>query len=325
MTRYARQTALPEMDETGQARLRAAHVLVVGAGGLGVPVLQYLAGAGVGRITVMDGDRVEETNLHRQPLYRMADLGRLKAEAAVASLRDLNPDVTFHAVTDWLDPVNATAHVGQADLVLDCADTFAASLTLSDTCRDLARPLISASALGMGGYVGGFCGGAPSLRAVFPDLPQSAATCATAGVMGPVVGMIGAAQAQMALSVLLRLSPSPLGQMLRIDARTWRSAAFRFDSAPEPEFAPRFVAASDLRPDDVIVDLRAEAPAPFHPDARHLPPERLSELAPGAAPRVVLACRTGLRAFHAAEALSSRWEGRIGLLAVPPDTTAQDG
>ncbi|MCR9147916.1 MAG: HesA/MoeB/ThiF family protein [Rhodobacteraceae bacterium] len=321
MTRYARQIALPEMGEDGQARLRAAHVLVVGAGGLGVPVLQYLAGAGVGKITVMDGDRVEVTNLHRQPLYRMADLGRPKAEAAMAHLQDLNPDVTLHAVPDWLDPVNAREHVAKADLVLDCADTFAASFTLSDTCLDSARPLISASALAFEGYVGGFCGAAPSIRAVFPDLPQSAATCATAGVMGPVVGMVGAAQAQMAISTLLGLSPSPLGQMLRLDARTWRSATFRFDTAPEPEFAPAFVAASDLMPDDLIVDLRSEAAAPFHPAAHHLPPDRLSELTPGAAPRVVLACRTGLRAYHAAEALSARWDGRIDLLAVPPDAT----
>lgn len=318
MTRYARQTALPEMGERGQARLSTARVLVVGAGGLGVPVLQYLVGAGVGEITVMDGDRVEVTNLHRQPLYRMTDLGRPKAEAAIAHLRDLNPDVTLHAVPDWLDPANALAHVMQADLVLDCADTFAASLTLSDTCRDVGHPLISASALAFEGYVGGFCGGAPSLRAVFPDLPYSAATCATAGVMGPVVGMVGAAQAQMAISTLLGLSPTPLGQMLRLDARTWRSAAFRFDTAPEPGFAPAFVAATDLTPDDLIVDLRTEASAPFHPNAHHLPPERLSDLTPGAAPRVVLACRTGLRAYHAAEALSARWDGAISLLAVPP-------
>ena len=319
MTRYARQTALPELGAAGQARLRAAHVLVVGAGGLGVPVLQYLAGAGVGTITVVDGDRVEVTNLHRQPLYRMADLGRAKAEAAADALRALNPEVSCRAVMTWLDPANAADLVAAADLVLDCADTFAASLTLSDACRDMSRPLISASALGMEGYVGGFCGGAPSLRAVFPDLPRSAATCATAGVMGPVVGMIGAAQAQMALSTLAGLAPSPLGQMLRIDARTWRSAAFRFDAAPEPAFAPPFVAVSQIRGDDLLVDLRAEAPAPFHEAARHLPPDRLQDLTPDAATaRVVLACRTGLRAHHAAQDLASRWHGRIGLLAIPP-------
>ena len=196
MTRYARQIALPEVGPAGQDRLRAARVLVVGAGGLGVPVLHYLAGAGVGSITVVDGDRVEEANLHRQPLYRMDDLGRSKAEAAAQALRALNPDVVTQPQTRWLDPACAPDLVAEADVVLDCADTFAASLTLSDACRDADLPLISGSALGLTGYAGGFCGGAPSLRAVFPDLPQTAASCASAGVLGPVVAMIGAVQAQ---------------------------------------------------------------------------------------------------------------------------------
>ncbi|WP_135502045.1 HesA/MoeB/ThiF family protein [Roseovarius aestuariivivens] len=325
MTRYARQTILPEMGEAGQQRLRAAHVLVVGAGGLGVPVLQYLTGAGVGAITLVDGDRVEETNLHRQPLYRMSDLGRPKAEAATEAMRALNPDLTLHAVPSWLDPGNAAQLVAQSDLVLDCADTFAASFTLSDACMEQNRPLISASALGLTGYAGGFCGGAPSLRAVFPDLPRSAATCATAGVMGPVVGMIGALQAQMAISTLLGLSPSPLGQFLRFDASSWRSAAFRFDGAPEPAFAPPFIANSDLTSNDLIVDLRAEAPAPFHAQALHIPPENLSDLTPDTnTPRVILACRTGLRAQNAAEALHQRWPGPIGLIAIPDAPKTKD-
>ena len=319
MTRYARQIALPEVGPGGQDRLRAARILVVGAGGLGVPILHYLAGAGVGAITVVDGDRVEEANLHRQPLYRMDDLGLPKAEAAAQALCALNPDVVVRPEARWLDPACAPGLVADADIVLDCADTFAASLTLSDACRDAGRPLISGSALGLSGYAGGFCGGAPSLRAVFPDLPQTAASCASAGVLGPVVAMIGAVQAHMALAVMLGLMPTPLGAMLIFDAKTLHASRFRFDAATEPRRAHEFVAISQIRQDDLVVDLRAEAPAPFHPDAVHLPSERLTELTPSPdTARVVLACRTGLRAFNTARTLAERWHDPIGLLAIPP-------
>lgn len=317
MTRYARQIILPEVGAAGQAKLTAAHVLVVGAGGLGVPVLQYLVGAGVGRITLVDGDRIAAHNLHRQPLYRMDQLGRFKAEAAAEALAALNPDVTVTPVTTWLDPANAPALVAAADLVMDCADTFAASLTLSDTCMAAGKPLIAASALALSGYVGGFCGGAPSLRALFPDLPERGATCDTAGVMGPVVATIGAIQAQMGLSALLGLVPSPLGQLISFDAARWRCGGFRFDAAPEPAHPIPFLAASQITPDDLVIDLRTEEPAPFRADALHRALDPTFTPPPGAS-RVILACRTGLRAHHAGTALQSLWGGAIALLAVPP-------
>lgn len=318
MSRYARQTVLPQVGAEGQARLTAAHVLVVGAGALAVPVLQYLVGAGVGRITLVDGDQVALSNLHRQPLYRMDGIGSPKVRAAAEAMAALNPEVTLAPRAEWLTPANAPALLADCDIALDCADTFAASLTLSDEARAQGKPLISASALGLSGYVGGFCKDAPSLRAVFPDLPQSAATCATAGVLGPVVGMIGAAQAQMALSVLLGLSPSPLGQLLTWDGAQWRMSGFRFDSAPEPARAAGFIAESQIAPRDMVIDLRAEAPAPFSDQARHVPPEALPDLPlPADAPRIVLACRTGLRAHHAANTLRPRWPGEIALLALP--------
>ncbi len=318
MSRYARQIALPEVGEAGQERLRAAHVLVAGAGGLGVPVLQYITGAGVGTITLIDGDDVAQSNLHRQPLYRMQDIGRPKAEAAAEALGGLNPDVTLRPQVAWLTPDNAPGLVKDADLVLDCADTFAASFTLSDAAQAAGKPLISASALGMSGYVGGFCGGAPSLRAVFPDLPQSAASCATAGVLGPVVATIGALQAQMALAVLLGLDRSPLGRMMVLDASNWRMSDFRFDGAPEPDHPAPFIAADQIRPTDMVIDLRTELPAPFRTGALHLHPDDLQELAlPEVEARIVLACRTGLRAHNAGAALRERWAGDIALLALP--------
>jgi sulfur-carrier protein adenylyltransferase/sulfurtransferase len=319
MNRYARQIILPQMGAQGQARLARAHVLVVGAGGLGVPVLQYLCGAGVGRITLVDGDRIAAHNLHRQPLYRMDQVDAFKAEAAAQALAALNPDVAVDPVTQWLDPVNAAAMVGAADLVLDCADTFAVSLTLSDACMAAGKPLIAASALGMSGYAGGFCGGAPSLRAVFPDLPERGATCDTAGVLGPVVAMIGALQAQMGLSVLLDLIPAPLGQMISFDAARWRWGGFRFDAAAEPATALPFIAAAQIAPGDLTIDLRMEEARPFRADALHLDTAQVAALTPPPGTRrVVMACRTGLRAHHAGTALQHRWGGQIALLAVPP-------
>ena len=315
MTRYARQMVLPEIGTDGQDRLSRAHALVVGAGGLGVPVLHYLAGAGLGRITLVDGDRVAEHNLHRQPLYRMDQIGQPKAQAAADALAALNPDVTVQPVCEMLDPANAPALVAAADIVLDCADTFAASLTLSDICASLGKPLITASALSLSGYVAGCCGSAPSLRAIFPDLPQRGATCATAGVMGPVVGTIGALQAQMALAVALALTPSPLGQLVSVDARNWRMGGFRFDAAPEPAQPLPFIARSQTLPGDLLIDLRAEA-APFTPAARHIPPEDIATLDPPKGARVVLACATGLRAHNAGQTLQSRWPGDIALLAL---------
>lgn len=315
MNRYARQSILPEIGVLGQARLASAHVLVVGAGGLGVPVLQYLTGAGVGRITLVDGDHVAMHNLHRQPLYRHDQIGQPKAQAAAETLAGLNPKVRIDVCYDWLDPANAPALVGAADLVCDCADTFAASLILSDTCLASGTPLVTASALAFSGYAAACCATAPSLRAIFPDLPARAATCASAGVMGPVVGAIGALQAQMALSVLLGLTPSALGQLVSLDARTWHMGGFRFDTAPEPDRPLPFIARSQTQSDDLLIDLRSEA-APFCAAARHIPPEHVAKLDLPADIRVVLACATGLRAHNAGQALQSRWPGKIALLAL---------
>ena len=175
--RYLRQTILPEVGPEGQARLGAATVLVVGAGGLGCAVLQYLTAAGVGRLIILDHDRVEESNLHRQPLYRMSDLGQPKVHAAGAALQALNPGTRIEALFERLSSVNAMPLVSAADVVIDAADSFAVTYLLSDTCQRLRKPLVSASVLGLAGYVGAFCGGAPSYRAVFPELPRSAGSC----------------------------------------------------------------------------------------------------------------------------------------------------
>lgn len=321
MNRYARQMILPEIGTKGQARIRSARLLVVGAGGLGVPAVQYLAGAGIGQITLVDPDIVEASNLHRQPVYGPY-IGRPKAHALAEFAQTLNPEVEVIPHDVWLTPDNAPGLVADVDLILDCADSFGVSYLLSDTCMAMGKPLISASALGLSGYVGGFCGGAPSLRAVFPELPESLATCASAGVLGPVVGMFGLIQSQMALAVILGLQPSPLGLLIRHEMQGFQTQSFRFDTAPEPD-SPcfHFIAKSALGPDDFVVDLRdeVEAPRPVTPHAHRLRVEDFIPAGPCPNPgqRAVLACRTGLRAWRAADRLHAYWPGEIMLLADP--------
>ncbi|PZX57517.1 molybdopterin/thiamine biosynthesis adenylyltransferase [Cereibacter changlensis] len=324
MSRYARQIALPGFGAAAQDRLTRARLLVVGAGGLAAPVLHYLVGAGVGFLRLVDPDRVDLSNLHRQTLFRMAELGRPKVEAAAAAMNALNPEVRVEPHVAALDPANAAALAEGCDLVLDCADSFAASYILSDLCQAQGLPLLSASVTGREGYAGGFCGGAPSLRALFPDLPQRMGSCAETGVLGPVVGLVGALQAQMALAVLTGADPSPLGQLVTVDGARFRFGGFRFDGAPEPEHAPRFIAASEFSSGDLILDLRPEEEAPLaHPSAlrssvetlpetlRSLPPQRLAE-----ATRLCLVCRSGLRSWHGAERLLGLTDLPLALVAM---------
>ncbi|MEM7089964.1 MAG: HesA/MoeB/ThiF family protein [Pseudomonadota bacterium] len=316
MNRYARQMILPEVGTDGQASLTDARILVVGAGGLAAPALPLLTGAGVGHLTVLDRDVISLSNLHRQTLFTEKDCGQPKAETAAARCRALNGGVSVTAENTALTSANADGFVSGADVVLDCADSYAASYTLSDTCFKLGKPLISASVLGLSGYVGGFCGGMPSLRAVFPDAPDSGASCATAGVLGPMVAIMGAMQAQMALNLILGVAPSPLGYVVRLDARTLRTSGFRFDAAPEPAGHFPFVAASMLSAQDVIVELRdpTEAPTPAHPLARRVSLDTLKS-EPNKRKRLALCCATGLRAWRAAEQVTPDWPGEIVLVA----------
>ncbi len=319
MTRYARQIAVPAFGPAGQARLVASSALVIGAGGLAAPVLQYLVGAGLGRITLVDADTVSLSNLHRQTLFRMDDIGKPKVQAAKHHMAALNPNCNITALATRLDPANAERLCQGVDVVLDCADTFATSYVLSDTCSAMTLPLISASVVGIEGYVGGFCGSAPSLRAVFPDLPERLGSCDADGVIGPIVGIIGALQAQMALAVLAGLTPSPLGQLASFDADAFRFGGFRFDGAPEPATGFRFIAPSQTRQSDRVIDLRhADEPGPELPGATRILPADLTANALGSDTdrRIVFACRSGLRAWQSAEKCRAYWPGNISLMAL---------
>ncbi len=326
MNRYARQMILPEIGETGQQRLADARVLIIGAGGLGSPVLQYLVGAGIGHISIVDPDVVEQSNLHRQPLFDETYISQPKAEAAKTILANLNPDVTITPHVTALDAGNVAQLCAGIDLVFDCADSFAATYVASDHCYENKISLVSASALSANGYVGGFCGGSPSVRAVFPDIPSNLATCATAGVMGPVVGILGAMQAQMGLSILLGLEPSPLGKLISFDGIKFSTSAFRFDDAPEPDgIAFPFIAVSDISTDDYVVELRGtdEVATPITENADRLIADDFLETRPmpvSETTTTVFVCRSGLRAWKAAKHLNRWWNGPIALVAAGTST-----
>ncbi|WBV23781.1 HesA/MoeB/ThiF family protein [Pantoea piersonii] len=318
MNRYQRQQMLPEIGEAGQQRLRAARVLVVGAGGLGSTLLPLLAGAGVGYLRIWDDDAVELHNLHRQTLFTTADVGQPKALCAARALNERNRDCVTEARQQALRASTVARALEGIDLAIDAADSFAVTYTLSDACQPRHIPLISASVLGRQGYVGGFCGSAPGYRALFPQLPTSAANCNTAGVMGPAVATLGAMQAQMALSVLLGLTPSPLGSLVNCDFTQWHFRAFRFDDAQEPTqpLIP-FIDRDLLQADDCIVELRSreEAPHSVAAQVERILPEAIEAWQSPAGRRVVLVCASGIRAAKAASVLAQRGVMPLAIIA----------
>lgn len=315
--RYIRQMTLAEIGPAGQARLAAATALVVGAGGLGSSVLQILAGAGVGQIIIVDHDHVDISNLHRQPLYGMDDIGAPKVEAARDAVLRANPDIVVAATLERLTPASATALIEKASIVIDAADNFAVTYMLSDRCLAVGRPLISASVLGLSGYVGAYCGGAPSYRAVFPDVPEVAGNCASIGVLGSAVAVLGSLQAHLALHLLLDLKPGVLGRVVRFDGHTMQFGGFDFGDCPEPAHIAPFIGLADLEPEDIVVDLRGVAEAPILPrsDALRVSPADVELLAAAhGGARIVLCCRSGQRALRAAGRLQAM--GRVNLALV---------
>ncbi|KAJ5619898.1 hypothetical protein N7510_003882 [Penicillium lagena] len=211
--RYGRQMIVSQVALQGQLKLRSARVLLVGAGGLGCPAAQYLAGAGVGTIGLIDGDTVEASNLHRQVLHRTRNVGKYKVDSAIESLRDLNPHPTYIAHRTHLTPAEAPTIFREYDLILDCTDNPATRYLISDTAVLLGKPLVSASALRTEGQLmvlnnpprpPGDKSGGPCYRCVFPRPPpaDSVVSCADGGILGPVVGTMGVLQALEAIKVI---------------------------------------------------------------------------------------------------------------------------
>jgi molybdopterin/thiamine biosynthesis adenylyltransferase len=208
LERFARHIVLPEIGGAGQVRLAGAHVVLVGCGGIGSPALQYLAAAGVGRLTLIDDDRVELSNLQRQTVFGEDDLGRAKAEAAADWVRRFDASLVADAVVGRIAAGNAAGLVAGADLVLDGCDNFATRLAVSDACVAAGVPLTSAAVGRFQGQVGNFAGhlsGEACYRCFVGDAfdAEDCDTCAADGVLGAFVGMVGAFAAMAAVRVLL--------------------------------------------------------------------------------------------------------------------------
>ncbi|RFP66724.1 HesA/MoeB/ThiF family protein [Hymenobacter lapidiphilus] len=234
--RYRRHLQLAEIGEAGQLKLKAARVLVVGAGGLGCPVLQYLAAAGVGTLGIVDADVVDESNLHRQILFGPADVGRSKAETAAKVLARLNPLVRTEVHALRLDLGNVRALVEAYDVVVDGTDNFATRYLLNDACVLLGRPLVSGAIYKFEGQVSVFnYAGGPTYRCLFPVPPgaDEAPNCSATGVLGVLPGVVGTAQATETLKVLLGLGEVLSGRLWLFDALTFQTRTLRFARRPE--------------------------------------------------------------------------------------------
>jgi molybdopterin/thiamine biosynthesis adenylyltransferase/molybdopterin synthase catalytic subunit/rhodanese-related sulfurtransferase len=341
---YSRQTILPEVGELGLARLRAAKVLVIGAGGLGGPVLGYLAGAGIGTLGVVDGDVLEASNLQRQTLYALADVGRPKALLAVEHVRRLNPEIDARAYVARADAFSLGPIAALYDVLVDCSDNFSTRFAVNDAAVRLRKSAVLASVYQYEGQVQVVTDGGACLRCVWPDATADGlvANCAEAGVLGPVPGVLGSIQALEVLKLVLGLESPARNAVVIVDLRTLetrRIGARRaadcsgtncvrlpaIDSGADLEL-PITALASAAADGFIVIDVRDSqertarpAPGPH----RHVPFEELLEdprqLA--ASGRYLVLCARGQRSRAAAQALrragiGSAWSLRGGMAAL---------
>jgi molybdopterin/thiamine biosynthesis adenylyltransferase len=236
--RYARHLVLRDVGGPGQAKLKAARVLVVGAGGLGAPLIQYLAAAGIGTIGIVDDDAVSLSNLHRQVIHATADVGRPKIDSAAAAVQRLNPHVAVEAHAARLTAANARDLIDGYDLVADGSDNFETRYTVSDACFHAKKPLVTAA-------LGQFDGSLTTLRAhetgpdgelnptyrcLFPAPPPAGTvpTCAEAGVLGALAGIMGSLMALEVIREIVGFGEGLVGRLLMVDARSMRFDTLRY-------------------------------------------------------------------------------------------------
>lgn len=234
--RYARHLVLREIGGAGQQRLKAARVLIVGAGGLGGPAALYLAAAGVGRVGIVDHDAVALSNLQRQVLYSTSDVGRAKVDAGATHLSALNPDIEIEPIRARV----AQEHIAAYDLVLDGTDDFATRLLVSDACVAHGKPLVSGAIGRWSGQVGVFTG-RPCYRCLVADVPPDAETCEAVGVVGALAGVIGSMMALEAIKLITGSGEPLIGRLFIHDslAATARTVGIQPD--------PRCVACGGAR------------------------------------------------------------------------------
>jgi sulfur-carrier protein adenylyltransferase/sulfurtransferase len=330
---YSRQTALPEIGTAGQQKLRESSVLVIGAGGLGVPVLQYLAAAGVGRIGIVDDDVVEASNLHRQPLYGTADVGRPKAAVAAARLRELNADTQYEVHAERADARNLREWVAQYDVLVDCTDNFGSKFRINDAAVSLGKPAVFASIYQYEGQLQVYLprDDWPCLRCLWPEAPRDGlvGNCAQAGVLGPVPATLGAMQAMECLKILLGLikDVAPAVHMFDLLGMHWHTLKAARNPACDHEalahdaitderdvaigFELRFESLAAARDSGLtLLDVREDWERAHDDPAQqielHVP---LSAIASGVAPplprdrRYLVVCAHGVRSLALAEHL----------------------
>lgn len=354
--RYARQLVLPEIGEAGQARLKAARVLVIGAGGLGAPALFYLAAAGVGTIGIADDDRVETANLHRQILYTQDDVGRLKTDAAAERLRALNTDVRIEKCDGRVTTENAVELIAGYDLVLDATDGLDTKFLINDAAAIAGRPLVYASALGLEAQVAVFDAAiGPCLRCLFQGVPAlPAATCAQAGVLGAITGMAGSLQALETVKWIVARGLEDTLQTLRgrlwlLDGRALATRVVALPRDPACRICSGAVKEADLREvpselstiaarelealDDVLfIDVREDGEwrAGHLEGAVHCPLSSLAAAEPPELPAravYVVYCAHGMRSQTAARILAAAGYRNVfslagGLAALETGTNA---
>jgi len=230
-TRYSKQTILPEIGVAGQELLKAASVLVVGAGGLGCPVLQYLAAAGVGYIGIVDGDQVNLSNLQRQVLYTANDIGKLKATVAQERLQALNPEIHIATYPYFIDASNVLETIKRYDIVVDGSDNFATRYLLNDACVLLDKPMVSGAIYRFEGQISVFnYKGGPTYRCIFPEPPGEGESpnCADIGVVATLPGIIGTMQANEVLKIIMGYGEVLSGKLLVIDTLDMSMRTFAF-------------------------------------------------------------------------------------------------
>lgn len=234
LLRYSRQILLPQLDIAGQQTLLDARALVIGAGGLGSPAALYLAAAGVGRLVIADPDRVEISNLQRQILHHLSDLGRPKVASATDTLAAINPDVRVTPIAERLLGDRLDEEVARADVVLDCSDNFETRFAVNAACVARSTPLVSGAAVRLEGQIAVFLPGrqdSPCYACLYQSGEEEDQTCSENGVLAPIVGIIGSLQALEALKVLLGLGETLCGRLVIFDGTVhdWRTLKLRRD------------------------------------------------------------------------------------------------
>lgn len=235
LLRYSRQILLPQIDIAGQLRLQQSSVLIVGLGGLGSPVALYLAAAGIGRLHLADFDRVDLSNLQRQIIHAESSLGQLKVQSAASRLRQINPHLDLQLHEAALDADSMGAAVAAVDLVLDCSDNFATREAVNTACVAACKPLVSGAAIRLEGQLSVFDprrAESPCYHCLYGHGSEAGLTCSEAGVVGPLVGLIGSLQALEALKLLAGFGEPLVGRLLLVDALTTRFRELRVKRDP---------------------------------------------------------------------------------------------